>query len=119
MAKESQTIEFKQNWRDEYLQYVSGFANAQGGTLYIGIDDNGNVCGVDNAKALMEKIPNLIMQTTGILAEVNLHTDNGKEYLSVMVKPSFTAYFLPREVLFPFWDHVAGDERHGFARFLV
>ena len=88
MAKESQTIEFKQNWRDEYLQYVSGFANAQGGTLYIGIDDNGNVCGVDNAKALMEKIPNLIMQTTGILAEVNLHTDNGKEYLSVMVKPT-------------------------------
>ena len=86
--KESQTIEFKQNWRDEYLQYVSGFANAQGGTLYIGIDDNGNVCGVDNAKALMEKIPNLIMQTTGILAEVNLHTDNGKEYLSVLVKPT-------------------------------
>ncbi|MBR5434681.1 MAG: putative DNA binding domain-containing protein [Bacteroidales bacterium] len=43
IKKENQTIEFKQNWRDEYLQYVSGFANAQGGTLFIGVDDNGNV----------------------------------------------------------------------------
>lgn len=41
--KENQNIEFKQSWRDEYLQYICGFANAQGGTLYIGIDDNGNV----------------------------------------------------------------------------
>ena len=33
--KENQNIEFKQSWRDEYLQYICGFANAQGGTLYI------------------------------------------------------------------------------------
>ena len=49
---ESQNIEFKKNWRDEYLQWVCGFANAQGGTLYIGIDDNGNVVGLDKAKKL-------------------------------------------------------------------
>ena len=29
--KENQQIEFKQSWRDEYLQYICGFANAQGG----------------------------------------------------------------------------------------
>lgn len=53
--KENQIVEFKQNWKDEYLQYISGFANAQGGTLYIGVDDNGNICGVKNAAALLEK----------------------------------------------------------------
>ena len=50
MDKESQNIEFKEGWRDEYLKWICGFANAQGGSLYIGIRDNGSVCGVDNSK---------------------------------------------------------------------
>lgn len=50
---ETQNVEYKQSWRDEYLKYISGFANAQGGTLYDGIDDNGNVCGINNAKELL------------------------------------------------------------------
>ncbi len=33
MTKESQNIEFKESWRDEYLKWICGFANAQGGTL--------------------------------------------------------------------------------------
>ena len=41
--KESQTIEWKSNWRDEYLKDISAFANAQGGKLYVGIDDTGNI----------------------------------------------------------------------------
>ena len=36
---ESQNIEYKESWRDEYLKWVCGFANAQGGTIYIGIAD--------------------------------------------------------------------------------
>ena len=61
--KENQHIEFKQSWRDEYLQYICGFANAQGGTLYIGIDDKGEVCGIKNAHSLLENLPNQINQT--------------------------------------------------------
>ena len=86
--KENQHIEFKQSWRDEYLQYICGFANAQGGTLYIGIDDKGKVCGIDHAHKLLENLPNQINQTMGILAEVNLHTEGGKEYVAIGVKPS-------------------------------
>lgn len=40
---ESQTIEYKQQWDDKYLAYISGFANAQGGTIYVGINDKGEV----------------------------------------------------------------------------
>ena len=47
---ESQNIEYKESWRDEYLKWICGFANAQGGTLYIGVDDKGNVVGVKDAK---------------------------------------------------------------------
>lgn len=48
--KENQNLDFKKIWKDEYLKYVSGFANSEGGVLLIGVDDCGNVVGVDNAK---------------------------------------------------------------------
>ena len=85
---ESQNIEYKESWRDEYLKWVCGFANAQGGTIYIGIDDAGNVVGVKDVKKLMEDIPNKIQSGLGIVADVNKHTKDGKDYLEIKVKPS-------------------------------
>ena len=40
---ENQDAEFKSTWRDEYLKWICAFANTKGGTLYIGVDDAGNV----------------------------------------------------------------------------
>lgn len=34
--KEQQNLEWKESWRDDYLRWVCGFANAEGGTLVIG-----------------------------------------------------------------------------------
>jgi len=42
---ENQNIEYKQNWRDEYLKWIAGFANASGGKIYIGLDDKGKAVG--------------------------------------------------------------------------
>ena len=85
---ESQNIEYKESWRDEYLKWLCGFANAQGGTIYIGIDDAGNVVGVKDIKKLMEDIPNKIQSGLGIVADVNKHTKDGKDYLEIKVDPS-------------------------------
>lgn len=85
---ESQMIEYKESWRDEYLKWMCGFANAQGGTIYIGIDDAGNVVGVQNIKKLLEEIPNKIQSGLGIVADVNKLTKDGKDYLEIKVKPS-------------------------------
>lgn len=85
---ESQNIEYKESWRDEYLKWVCGFANAQGGTIYIGINDNGNIVGVKGIKKLMEDIPNKIQSGLGIVADVNKLSKNGKEYLEIRVEPS-------------------------------
>ena len=46
---EAQSIEWKRSWRDQYLRWICGFANAEGGTLVIGRDDEGAVVGVDDA----------------------------------------------------------------------
>src|SRR5574344_253783 len=85
---ESQNIEYKESWRDEYLKWICGFANASGGKLYIGIDDDKRVVGVHNAERLMEDIPNKIVNYLGIVAEVNLHTENLKKYIEISVQPS-------------------------------
>lgn len=45
---ESQNIEWKETWRDEYLKSICGFANAQGGVLEIGKNNRGQVVGVKN-----------------------------------------------------------------------
>ena len=70
MKKETQTIEFKQSWHDEYLEWICGYANAYGGTLYIGRNDDGTPCGVSKAQSLMEAIPCKITDTMGIIADV-------------------------------------------------
>ncbi len=49
MNSESQNIEYKESWRDEYLKWICGFANAQGGKIYIGVNDNREVVGVDDS----------------------------------------------------------------------
>lgn len=84
---ESQNIEYKQSWRDEYLKWICGFANAHGGTIFIGKYDNGKVVGVADAKQLLEEIPNKVRDVLGIVAEVNLHQTKAGDYLEIVVEP--------------------------------
>jgi ATP-dependent DNA helicase RecG len=86
VTSESQNIEFKVTWRDEYLKWICGFANAYGGTIFIGKDDKGIVADLKDAKKLLEEIPNKVRDTLGILVDVNLHqTDQGK-FLEILVE---------------------------------
>lgn len=86
---ETQNIEYKSSWHDDYLDWVCGFANAQGGKIYIGKDNNGNVIGIEKSHELSEKIPNKIRNTMGITAEVNLLKDEmtKKDFIEIIVQP--------------------------------
>jgi len=84
---EHQNIEYKSAWHDDYLKWVCGFANAQGGVIYIGKDDNGKVSGIDGYKKLMDDIPNKIRNAMGITVEVNLHEEAGKHYIEIKILP--------------------------------
>lgn len=87
---ENQVIEWKESWQDKYLEWICGYANAQGGTLYIGIDDNGEILGLDAkaVKKLMEDIPNKITAAFGITCDVNQRTKNKKKYIQIVVRKS-------------------------------
>ncbi len=83
---ESQIIEYKQSWRDEYLKWICGFANANGGCIFIGKDDNGNVVGLADAKKLLEEIPNKVRDVLGILVDVNLQTTAQGDFIEIIVE---------------------------------
>jgi ATP-dependent DNA helicase RecG len=84
---EHQNIEYKQSWHDDYLKWVCGFANAQGGTIFIGKDDYGNVLGISDYKKLMDEIPNKIRNSMGITVEVNLHQNNNCYFIEIITPP--------------------------------
>jgi ATP-dependent DNA helicase RecG len=83
--KEAQHSEWKESWRDEYLKWVCGFANADGGVLVIGRNDKGEVVGVANAGKLLEDLPNKVRDLLGIIVAVNLREEAGREYLEIVV----------------------------------
>jgi len=84
---ESQHMEWKESWRDEYLKWICGFANADGGVLIIGRNDAGEVVGISDAYQLLETLPNKVRDLLGILVDVNLHEDSGKQFLEIVVEP--------------------------------
>ena len=84
---EKQNIEWKAKWKDSYLEWICGFANAQGGKIYIGCNDDGKVIGLTNTRKLLEDIPNKIRNAMSIIVDVNLLTEGEKEYIEIVVPP--------------------------------
>lgn len=84
---ELQNIEWKSIWKGDYLAWICGFANAQGGILYIGKNDESEVVGVASSRKLLEDLPNKIRDALGIIVPINLLEENGLEYLEIPVQP--------------------------------
>ena len=88
---ESQITEWKVSWRDEYLRWLCGFANAEGGTLTIGKDDKGKIVGIENAQRLLEEIPNKARDLLGIIVGVQLREEQpSRQTIEITVEPSPT-----------------------------
>lgn len=60
---EGKNIEFKRQYIEDIKYAVLAFANTDGGTLYIGINDDGSVEGVENPDAVMLQVMNMIRDT--------------------------------------------------------
>lgn len=85
--KEHQNIEWKESWHNDYFKWICGFANALGGTLFIGKDDEGNVKHLVNARKLLEELPNQVRDLLGLMVDVNLHRANRDDFLEIVVEP--------------------------------
>lgn len=83
---ENQNVEYKESWRDEYLKWICGFANANGGKIYIGKNDAGEVVGLKDSKKLLEDIPNKTKDILGILVDVDLHQTENGDFIEISVE---------------------------------
>ena len=66
--RENVDVELKEMYSKTILREIVAFANTSGGTIYVGIDDNGNVKGVEDADDTMLRISNIVRDS--ILPEV-------------------------------------------------
>lgn len=57
---EGDTIEYKSRYTDAIKFTVVAFANTVGGTLYIGANNDGTICGVNDPDATMLQVTNLL-----------------------------------------------------------
>lgn len=70
---ESETVELKEFYTSEYKKEIVAFANTNGGTIYIGVRDNGEIVGLDNADFIMQQISNSLRD--GIRPDVSMFTN--------------------------------------------
>ena len=99
---ENSTTEFKRQLNDALEKEVVAFLNsAKGGDLYIGVDDEGEAVGVDDADALMlaisDRIRNNILPTCLGLYDVYAQEHEGKTIIHVVVtRGTEKPYYLKR-----------------------
>ncbi len=79
-------FEFKQIWKDEYLKTICAFAKSKGDSLYIGVNDDGNIIGFDNIKNLLETLLNKINNRLGLIVDIILKQQEKREYIEVVVQ---------------------------------
>ena len=58
MRFESENVEFKSQMLDDLYKEVIAFANTDGGVIYVGLDDQGNITGIDNIDETYTRITN-------------------------------------------------------------
>jgi ATP-dependent DNA helicase RecG len=86
IPNESNILEFKQSWQDSCLSTLSAFANTDGGTMRLGVDDSGHPVGVSGLKKLLEDLPNKILSKLGIIATVRSESQDGKDLVTIAVE---------------------------------
>lgn len=90
MVTENKTVELKREFVDDIKKTVVAFANSAGGTIYIGMNDDGSVCGVPDADAVLLRVTNAIRDS--ICPDVMMFVDcdhitmEGKDVVAVAVQ---------------------------------
>lgn len=86
--KESETVEFKESFKDDALKTLSAFANTSGGSLFIGVKDDNTLLGLKITDKVQQRIINQIEDVLGLQPAVIVHKGDSGEFLEVKVTKS-------------------------------
>lgn len=86
---ESETVEFKETFDADATEAVAAFANTRGGTLLVGVRDDGTIRGITLGKETLRDWANQIAQATGIHPRLNpvSHADGTLVLIEVAESP--------------------------------
>lgn len=87
---ENKNIEYKREYTDGLKYAVVAFANTDGGKIYIGLNDDGTVLGVENIDDTMLKVSNMIRDAirpdVTLFVDFKIETIEEKTILVVMIQ---------------------------------
>lgn len=88
MFREGEEVELKRAWTEKALEDLAAFANTRGGTLYLGIEDDGHVVGFATTDEEVRRLIQGIADRLGINPSLRQLEIEGKPVLEVRVEPS-------------------------------
>lgn len=91
---ETRTLEFKETITNTFLKTVSAFSNYDGGTIIFGIDDDGNVKGLSDAKQSCLDIENKINDSISPQPDYTLEIQNNEQTIKLTVKSGLQKPYL-------------------------
>lgn len=103
MIFETENIELKSEFTEEIYKEIIAFANTDGGTVYVGIDDNGNAVGLDNPDKEYTRITNGIRDAImpDVTMFVRFSIDNKKVVRITVSEGTNKPYYLRSKGLKP------------------
>ena len=92
--RETRTTEFKEKITNTFLKTVSAFSNYDGGEIFFGIDDNGNIKGLSDVKQACLDIENKINDSITPQPDYTLELQNHDRTIKLTVKSGFQKPYL-------------------------
>lgn len=90
MLIENRTTEFKREYVDDIKNTTIAFANCDGGTIYIGVENDGTVCGVEDVDSVMLRVTNALRDAVrpDLMMFVDCRTEqmDGKQVVCIHVQ---------------------------------
>lgn len=86
---ESETVELKEIYTPDLKKEIMAFANTNGGTIYVGVQDNGEIVGLDNADFVMQQISNSLRDSirpdVSMFTNIELLQEDNKYFVKLTV----------------------------------
>lgn len=86
---ESETVELKEIYTPDLKKEIVAFANTNGGTIYVGVQDNGEIVGLEKADFVMQQISNSLRDSirpdVSMFTNIELLQKDNKYFVKLMV----------------------------------
>ena len=87
---ETENTELKSRYTDDIKKSIIAFANTRGGKVYVGVEDNGSICGVEDTDFTVQQISNAardsIKPDISMFLRYNILAKEGKKVIEIEVQ---------------------------------